>query len=56
MLSRRNWSHDTEPESGKDRRPHDPEEVEQERISREQRETTLPFASEGLEQVRDGHC
>jgi hypothetical protein len=39
-----------EPESGKDRRTRDPEEVEQERISREQRETTLPFAGEGLEQ------
>jgi hypothetical protein len=45
-----------EPESGKDRRTRDPEEVEQERISREQRETTLPFASEGLEQMRDSHC
>ncbi|MGY8678750.1 MULTISPECIES: hypothetical protein [unclassified Bradyrhizobium] len=42
-----------EPER-KDQRAHDVDEVEQDVSERE--EPTLPFASEGLEQVRDTHC
>ena len=41
-----------EPER-KDQRTQDTEESEQKH--RERRETTLPFASEGLEQVRDSN-
>ena len=37
----------------KDQRKKDAEEFEQEHSERQ--ETTLPFASEGLEQVRDTH-
>jgi hypothetical protein len=42
-----------EPET-KDQRTQDAEEVEQ--SVREREEPTLPFASEGLEQLRDSHC
>ncbi|WFU44018.1 hypothetical protein QA640_17150 [Bradyrhizobium sp. CB82] len=42
-----------EPET-KDPPAKDAKKVEQD--IRERQETTLPFASEGLEQLRDSHC
>ncbi|MGV7218147.1 hypothetical protein [Bradyrhizobium sp. UFLA05-112] len=42
-----------EPER-KDQQTQDAEELKQEHSERQ--ETTLPFASEGLEQLRDSHC
>ena len=38
----------------KDQPAQNAEEVEQDNSKRQ--ETTLPFASEGLEQLRDSHC
>jgi hypothetical protein len=45
-----------EPDNNQKKRETEVEESKQKDSSPEQTESTLPFASEGLEQVRDSHC
>ena len=48
--------HDMEPESRKEQRRRDVEDAKRELPSPEKQDVKPPFASDGLEQVRDSHC